>query len=63
MNRGQRHNPSPLSGLTPAILALQEVVEVRLRHGGSIEDVDAEIIEPSTLNSDQKAAPWLYAWS
>jgi hypothetical protein len=45
------------------VVALQENVHQRMRHGGSIDDVDTEIIEPSPLDADQKAALWLYAWS
>jgi hypothetical protein len=29
----------------------------------SLDRVETEVIEPSDLNSDQKAALWLYAWS
>ncbi len=38
-------------------------VRRRMSRGGSVDDVDAEIIEPSGLSADEKAALWLYAWS
>jgi hypothetical protein len=38
-------------------------VRRRMSHGGSVDDVDAEIIEPSEFTADAKAALWLYAWS
>jgi hypothetical protein len=31
--------------------------------GASLDRVEMEVIEPSELKSDQKAALWLYAWS
>jgi hypothetical protein len=34
-----------------------------MRRGGSLDDVHSELIEPSDLTADQKAALWLYAWS
>lgn len=34
-----------------------------MSHGGSVDDVDAEIIEPSGFSAEEKAALWLYAWS
>ncbi len=39
----------------------QERIDVRLRHGGSLSDVEHEIIDPSPLTTEQKAALWLYA--
>jgi hypothetical protein len=38
-------------------------VRRRMRRGGSVDDIDAEIIEPSGFSADEKAALWLYAWS
>jgi hypothetical protein len=38
-------------------------VRRRMSRGGSVDDVDAEIIEPSMLSTNEKAALWLYAWS
>lgn len=38
-------------------------VHRRMSRGGSVDDVDAEIIEPSGFSADEKAALWLYAWS
>ena len=40
---------------------LQERIRLRLSHGGSIEQVEAEIIDPSPYSADQKAALWLFA--
>jgi hypothetical protein len=34
-----------------------------MSRGGSVDEVDAEIIEPSGFSADEKAALWLYAWS
>jgi hypothetical protein len=42
---------------------LESEVRRRMRHGASIDDVDAEVIERADLSADQKAALWLYAWS
>ena len=38
-------------------------VRRRMSRGGSVDDIDAEIIEPSGFSADEKAALWLYAWS
>jgi hypothetical protein len=46
-----------------AVVRAREDVRRRMSHGDTIDDVDAEIIEPSDLNADEKAALWLYAWS
>jgi hypothetical protein len=46
-----------------AAVRAHEDVRRRMSHGDTIDDVDAEIIEPSDLNADEKAALWLYAWS
>jgi hypothetical protein len=42
---------------------LQERIRLRLSHGGSLEQVEAEIIDPSPYSPDQKAALWLFAFS
>lgn len=39
----------------------QERIARRLRTGGSLAHVEAEIIEPSLFSQEQKAALWLYA--
>jgi hypothetical protein len=41
----------------------QEHIRERLRHGGSLEDVEKEIIDPSPLSEERKAALWLCARS
>ena len=38
-------------------------VRRRMSRGGSVDDVEAEIIEPSSFSAEEKAALWLYAWS
>ena len=40
----------------------EERIGKRLRHGGSLAQVEREIIEPSALNEDQKAGLRLYAF-
>jgi hypothetical protein len=47
----------------PALSDTRTLVRRRMSRGSSIDDVDAEIIEPSGLSADEKAALWLYAWS
>jgi hypothetical protein len=49
--------------LDPVIGRARAEVRRRMSRGGSVEDIDAEVIEPSELNADEKAALWLYAWS
>jgi hypothetical protein len=45
------------------IVEFQERIRIRMRGGGSFDDVESEIIERSGLDERQKAALWLYAWS
>lgn len=35
----------------------------RMRSGASLVEVEDAVISPSALDSDRKAALWLYAWS
>jgi hypothetical protein len=49
--------------LTAVTAGVHDDVRRRMSRGDSIDDVDAETIEPSALNADEKAALWLYAWS
>ena len=42
---------------------IQGEIQTRMRRRGSIDAVHAELIEPSGLSDDEKAALWLYAWS
>ena len=46
-----------------SVFRLQERVASRMHAGDSLRRVEAEVIEPSDLKPDQKAALWLYAWS
>lgn len=41
----------------------QSRIAERMERGGSVDDVDEEIIGPSPFTNEQKAALWLYAWS
>lgn len=38
-------------------------VDAAIRNGDALDDIDATVIEPSALASDQKAALWLYGFS
>ncbi len=42
---------------------LQREVGVRLGRGESFSAVEADVIEPSGLSEEGKAALWLYGWS
>jgi hypothetical protein len=42
---------------------LQGDVAFRMRHGDAFASVEAEVIDPSELSEEEKAALWLYAWS
>jgi hypothetical protein len=42
---------------------LQGEVAFRMRRGDTFASVEAEIIDPSGLSEDEKAALWLYGWS
>jgi hypothetical protein len=44
-------------------LRLQERIAVMMQGGASLDRIEAEVINGSDLNSDQKAALWLYAMS
>ena len=49
--------------LDPALGRARTAVRLHMSRGGSVDDVDAEIIEPSEFSAEEKAALWLYAWS
>ena len=49
--------------LDPMLGQARADVRRRMSRGGSVDDVDAEVIEPSDFSADEKAALWLYAWS
>ena len=42
---------------------LQGEVAFRMRRGATFASVEAEVIDPSGLSEDEKAALWLYGWS
>jgi hypothetical protein len=42
---------------------LQGEVAVRMRRGDTFASVEAEVIDPSGLSEEEKAALWLYGWS
>lgn len=44
------------------IVERQRRIRERLGHGGSLGDVEREIIAPAPFDEDEKAALWLYAW-
>jgi hypothetical protein len=46
-----------------SLVRLQERVAAMMEGGASLDRVETELIEPSDLKPDQKAALWLYAWS
>lgn len=45
------------------IRELQEQIRQMLERGVPIDDVDEQVITPAPLESAQKGALWLYAWS
>jgi hypothetical protein len=42
---------------------LEGEVTFRMRRGDTFASVEAEVIDPSGLSEDEKAALWLYGWS
>jgi hypothetical protein len=46
-----------------SLLSLQVRVAKMMGGGASWERVEREVIDPSPLDPDQKAALWLYGWS
>jgi hypothetical protein len=49
--------------LDPMVQRARADVRRHMSRGGSVDDVDAEVIAPSAFSADEKAALWLYAWS
>jgi hypothetical protein len=49
--------------LDPIVGRARADVRRLMSRGGSVDDVDADILEPSDFSPDEKAALWLYAWS
>ena len=43
------------------LVELQELIRLRISHGGSLDEVEEEIIHPALFGEEQKAALWLYA--
>ena len=43
------------------LVELQERIDRRLRSGGTLANVEAEIIDPSDFSEEQRAALWFYA--
>jgi hypothetical protein len=46
-----------------ATAMLQEQVATMMLNGAALDLVESEVIDPSDLDADRKAALWLYAWS
>ena len=42
---------------------VQREVGARLGRGDSLSSVEADVIEPSGLSDEGKAAAWLFAWA
>jgi hypothetical protein len=45
------------------VIRLQERIAFMMHGGISLDRIEADVIEPSGLSEDRKAALWLYAWS
>jgi hypothetical protein len=43
--------------------ALIEDIAREMRSGASLAEIEMTLIEPAPLDSDHKAALWMYAWS
>jgi hypothetical protein len=46
-----------------SVVRLQERIAAMMMSGVTLDTVESEIIDPSGLSADRKAALWLYAWS
>ena len=46
-----------------SVFGLEERIASMMRSGAPLEEVESEVIDPSAVSADQKAALWLYAWS
>jgi hypothetical protein len=44
-----------------ALAESQQLIDERVRQGGSLAHVEEEIIDPAPYREEQKAALWLYA--
>jgi hypothetical protein len=54
--------PPKRTGTTSAP-ELQEAIDARVRRGDTLATIEDDVIEPSGLSDEGKAALWLYAWS
>jgi hypothetical protein len=46
-----------------SVFRLQDRIAGMAQYGASLDRIEREVIDPSDLSSDQKAALWLYARS
>ena len=61
-----RRQPAPICkgrSNVASLFRLQERVATLMQRGAALDRIESEVIEGSGLDSDQKAALWLYAWS
>ena len=42
--------------------ALRETIDELVSDGVPLSDIERDVIEPSPLSEDSRAALWLYAW-
>ena len=48
----------------PDLIDVREEIDERMRAGASLDDVESElIVAQDHLDTDEKAALWLFAWS
>jgi hypothetical protein len=45
------------------VMDVQREVGARLGRGDSLSNVEADVIEPSGLSEEGKAAAWLFGWA
>ena len=43
--------------------AVRDQIALSIDSGESLAAVEAQLIEPSTVSEDERAALWLFAWS
>jgi hypothetical protein len=46
-----------------ALADLRHEVDVRLRGGEPLAQIEHDVIEPSDLSEEDKSALWLYGWA
>jgi hypothetical protein len=59
----EQQSPDERRRRVASLATHQERVAAMMQSGLSLDRVEHEVIEPSDLSSDRKAALWLYAWS